>query len=82
VIFIDTNVFYNIFFDTKFSEFARRFIEKNHKLVLVARDSITRVFQNGQSDAKMQMLERFFEPQGMFQILNHANIYFCFSFLV
>lgn len=33
MIFIDTNVFYNIFFDTKFSEFARRFIEKNHNLV-------------------------------------------------
>jgi len=33
VIFIDTNVFYNIFFDTKFSDFARRFIEKNHNLV-------------------------------------------------
>jgi uncharacterized protein len=33
VIFIDTNVFYSIFFDTKRSEFARRFIEKNHDLV-------------------------------------------------
>jgi predicted nucleic acid-binding protein len=33
VIFIDTNVFYNTFFDTKFSDSARRFIEQNHKLV-------------------------------------------------
>lgn len=33
MIFIDTNVFYNIFFDTKFSDSARRFIEKNHNLV-------------------------------------------------
>jgi predicted nucleic acid-binding protein len=33
VIFIDTNVFYNAFFDTKFSNSARRFIDKNHKLV-------------------------------------------------
>ena len=33
MIFIDTNVFYNIFFETKFSDSARRFIEKNHNLV-------------------------------------------------
>jgi len=33
VIFIDTNVFYNAFFDTKFSDSARRFIDQNHKLV-------------------------------------------------
>ena len=33
MIFIDTNVFYNVFFDTMFSDSARRFIEKNHKLV-------------------------------------------------
>jgi predicted nucleic acid-binding protein len=33
VIFIDTNIFYNIFCDTKFSDIARRFIEENHNLV-------------------------------------------------
>ena len=33
MIFIDTNVFYNTFFDTKFSNSARRFIDQNHKLV-------------------------------------------------
>jgi predicted nucleic acid-binding protein len=33
VIFVDTNVFYNAFFDTKFSDSARRFIDQNNKLV-------------------------------------------------
>jgi predicted nucleic acid-binding protein len=33
LIFIDTNVFYNAFFDTKFSNSARRFFDQNHKLV-------------------------------------------------
>lgn len=33
MIFIDTNIFYNAFFDTKFSDSARRFIDQNHKLV-------------------------------------------------
>ena len=33
MIFIDTNVFYNAFFDTKFSNSARRFFDQNHKLV-------------------------------------------------
>jgi len=33
VIVIDTNIFYNAFFDTKFSNSARRFIDQNHKLV-------------------------------------------------
>jgi hypothetical protein len=63
VIFIDAIVFYNIFFDTKFSEFARRFIEKNHKLVLAARESNTHVFQSSQSDAKMQKLGKVLSRQ-------------------
>jgi predicted nucleic acid-binding protein len=33
VIFIDTNVFYNAFFETRFSHAARGFFDKNHRLV-------------------------------------------------
>ena len=82
MIFINTNIFYNVFFDTKFSDSARRFIEKNHKLVLAARESITCVFQSGQSDAKNAEAGKSFKPTDEFQILNHMNIYFCFDFLV
>jgi predicted nucleic acid-binding protein len=33
VIFVDTNIFYNAFFETSFSNSARRFIDQNQKLV-------------------------------------------------
>jgi len=33
VIFIYINIFYNAFFDTKYSDSARRFMDQNHKLV-------------------------------------------------
>jgi predicted nucleic acid-binding protein len=42
LIFVDTNVFYNSLFDTKFSASARGFIEANNELATSSSESVLR----------------------------------------